>query len=318
VVEFFKRLSTVALVFAIYLACSYGVNQLLFNKMKYVVPKGKTILIVGDSQMQRSLDPEIVCGSVNVSLYSEPYMLTYPKLKRILNQNPHLKTVLLGYRYHLLSASQDQALSEPLKSAEMIRRYYPIMGWSGLADLPHDGRQLFVGTVREGLFLNRNAIKRFIPRQLGGEPDPPYIGAFGGLSGTHLRKDLVDRAIKSHFGTAEHPIRASSLQINALSDIAQLTQARGIQLVLVGNPENERYSSRVPVEMRKAFEETLREMLTEHHVNYIDGNELALPDESFFDPRHLNREGARRFSHFVNERLSRLRGASDGSSRCEP
>lgn len=69
-----------------------------------------TTLIVGASDMEFSVDPQIIKNSCNTASPAENYFYSYYKLKFILTSNPQINTVILGFGYPGLTRASEKDL----------------------------------------------------------------------------------------------------------------------------------------------------------------------------------------------------------------
>ena len=119
-----------ALLLFLFFSINTVINVLIFSKQKPSLGSFN-VLIAGDSHPLRSLNPELFKNAVNISQRGEPYVLTYWKLKKVLN-NYLPDTLILGYSTHNLSSFNDLKFSEDKWSVEMFKRCYPIQELSDI------------------------------------------------------------------------------------------------------------------------------------------------------------------------------------------
>src|SRR6266545_1841324 len=85
-------------------------NKIILNSKLFILNSDVHGLIIGDSHTMTSLNPGMLPSFVNFSQMVESYFYTYYKLKHLLEKNPQIKTVVLGYSYHNLVISQDRSI----------------------------------------------------------------------------------------------------------------------------------------------------------------------------------------------------------------
>jgi hypothetical protein len=74
-----------------------GLKLILNHNTDYYLGKDKTTLIIGDSHIEADLNDSIISNSVNLAVGGSPVYFNYIKLKKILEHNNQIKTVILGY-----------------------------------------------------------------------------------------------------------------------------------------------------------------------------------------------------------------------------
>ena len=68
-------------------------------------------IYIGDSHIEKAINDSIMPNSLNLGTTSESFYFSYYKLKLLLNNNPHVKKVYLGFSYHNLSNYYEKFIS---------------------------------------------------------------------------------------------------------------------------------------------------------------------------------------------------------------
>lgn len=129
--NFVIKLLTFSFILVLYFGLNALINFNIFHRSKLPIDDAK-VLISGDSHPRRSLNPNRFDSAVNISQGSEPYVLTYWKLKYIF-QNHKPDIMLLGFAHHNISAFNDMKFWNKYWSSEMFKRSY-ISGSFGSLD----------------------------------------------------------------------------------------------------------------------------------------------------------------------------------------
>ena len=107
-----------------------GTNYLIISTSKVNLKKSK-ILIIGDSHPKRGINPSYFNNALNICQTAEPYIITFWKLKSILNTvNPEI--LLIGFAPHNFSDFNDLKFSNKTWSLEMFKRTYLIQDFKSL------------------------------------------------------------------------------------------------------------------------------------------------------------------------------------------
>lgn len=240
------------------------------------------LLIAGDSQVQRALRPDEFDSARNIAQDAEPYFISYWKLEKVLGQG-RIETVLLGFDHHQISDFNDRKLIDPFWSTEMFRRIYAIEDIGSLGGIEVDRRGLLLAKVKHmGLW----------PRWV----HDSYLGSYRNSNG---QMDLeAESVIARHYFYHGGECGISTLEISRLRAIVDLCRRKGIRIVLIAPPVNERYFDEIPENFRIRYDELKREF-EGRGVEVWDYSLFPMEDSEFLNADHLNDAGARRFSRVV-------------------
>jgi len=67
--------------------------------------KNKKILFIGDSHIEQGINENLNNSIVNLSQSGDNYLYTYVKLKKIIENNPQIKTIVIGIDIHNIDSS---------------------------------------------------------------------------------------------------------------------------------------------------------------------------------------------------------------------
>ena len=270
-----------------------GLNYLInLNYTNSNVPEQKLdnckILILGDSHVQKSLNPCFFNAAKNISQSAEPYFVTYWKLKKLLHTNKTIDTLLLGFSFHNISAFNDKKLIDPSWSSEMFYRIYPIEEFETLNGIEIDFWEYFKILAREMcLYPKKNHIN--------------YIGCYG----NSRRSDISDynTSIKRHFYYNNNNVGISTTSIDFLNKIITLCRDSKINNILITSPLHKEYLKRIPSNFTQEYLKLKNELTTNNGVPVLDFSSIVLNDTCFLNSDHLNESGARIFSNMVMDTL---------------
>jgi hypothetical protein len=262
-----------------------------------------TTLAVGDSHMATGFDPRSFDGAFNFALHGETYIYNYYKLKHILEDNPRIRTVLLPFDLHSLSA---------WRADRELRDFY----WVRYVDYLELGR--ISGRPLE--YLSKYIRGRLFPymgeyAELLGDPGldsatrrgpgPELVQGFVLKTGTFdkNRERQAVRRVRLHFSGHKTFDETAARYFHK---ILELCSARGMSLVLIKFPVSEPYY-RLAME-RVALSEIYGradEMIKPYrNVRVLDFQKSFFDRDSelFDDPDHLNTAGA----EFLTLEIKRL------------
>jgi len=245
------------------------------------IARTNSILIMGDSQMQK-FAPDLIDGDVeNVASSGEHYFVTYSKLRKMLAAEDHkISTILLGVTLHNFAPMfvnhfdpdhvegkitvQHQMFFYDLFDNEFIPPYKLILD-----------KNFFLGVIRKpvwghDVFTNKN-------------PDPQLLD--WGM------KFIFDGPVKENLSQA---------QTFYLDKIVELCKQENISLVFISAPVHQYYKSHVDPK----YYQTLQKVVSDHanllHVNFLTD---STPSIFMNDVNHLNKEGAELYTRKINLEL---------------
>jgi hypothetical protein len=265
------------------------VNYFIYTNQSIPV-LGKGILIAGDSHTQTSLNPKYFSKAENISQPAEPYVLTFWKLKRILNtHNPD--TLILGFAPHNISQFNDLKFSHHKWSGEMFRRSYTIENYK---------------EIENRVSVDYSTFYRTLIKQIAFYPKRDHIHFLGEYENDTVRNSSDWKsAINRHYYFNEKELSFSDVAINYLDSISTLCNSKRITLVLVSNPVHKNYQAGIPESIWLKYSELQKNYETEFLV--IDKTNEIYPDSLFLNSDHLNEDGATRFTNEVIDRLNEVR-----------
>jgi hypothetical protein len=250
-------------------------------------------LAMGDSHMASGFDPRFFSGSFNLALHGETYVYNYYKLKRILEDNPRIRVVLLPLDFHSFSA---------WRADRALRDYYWVryvnyleLGWLSREPFEYLGKYIrgrfFPYLGESSALLGRSGLDEADRRG----PRPQMVQGYVIKTGTYdkHREEQAVRRVRLHLA---HNQVFDDLLARYFRKILALCAARGKALVLIKFPVSEPYYRLASRRAAKA--EVYRradDMIKPYpNVRVLDfqksffGRDRVL----FDDPDHLNEAGA--------------------------
>ena len=257
----------------------------------FKIEQNKTILILGDSQTEADLNDSIIQNSINFSNSGDPLFFNYIKLKKIIENNDNINTVLLGFSPNNLNS---WGFYEAPKMKSMIVRYFFLMNFSDYLDVI---KYNFNGFIQGVTGVYRSITKKnFLNKSFLTEVD---IGGFRKLpSGTKslLEKDIKDK--KSY-----NKGKPDKLSIKYFLKIVRICQDNNIRLIVINTPVHK--SLVIKQKERKAGYIEYMEKINKN-ILFWDYENFKMDDIYFYDENHLNVQGANHFSNYINEKISEL------------
>lgn len=251
----------------------------------FKIPHDISNVFIGDSHIQCAINDSIVPHSINIAISAESFYFSYYKLERLLDENPSVKHVYLGFSYHSLSNYYDELTSGDF-SSEIAPKYFSIL------PLKEQFRMLY---------WNRNSIAPFLKGiithgiyQIWFKQYFPYIGGFSDyFKDTSADQLSMDKRLIFQFYNEGKVNDFSGLNISYLRKIIKLCKSKNVRLTVLKTPLHWYYFNKIPL----IYKNKLGEILKSEKIDAIDLVNLKLSDECFIpDGDHVSFLGARKTS----------------------
>jgi hypothetical protein len=271
---------------------------LLTNNVSFEVSKAKTILILGDSQTETSLNDSIIKNSINLSKAGDPLFFNYVKLKTIIKNNTHIKTVVLGFSPSNLDS---KGFYEVPKMKSKYINYFYLIEYIDCIDIINSNSEGFIrGVTGLGKYwLNFNEIisgKGIEEMKVGGFRAIPY--GFSELS-EDIKNDIEE--------TKSNP---DTISIKYFYKIADFCEVNDLNLIVLNTPVHESLIKRS--RLRKKGYNTFLKKINPKIVLW-DFEHFKIEDKYYFDNNHLNYKGAEIFSKYIHKELNKFNVSDKGT-----
>ncbi|MDR0543758.1 MAG: hypothetical protein LBG30_00195 [Odoribacteraceae bacterium] len=288
--KFLIRVGVFGCAVAIAAACLAGGAYWMLSRASFKLPAGKHILVVGASRAECAVDDRIFASAVNVAQSACPYLYTYGVIRKFLEENEQLDTVIVSFHYSTLTENIDERwIFRESAMNYKIPLHLSLMDKEDLSLFSH--RKLML--IKSVLNLPYRDVVRFILRGGKASYRELNIGRY-----LRLERDKLQEAIARREETSGER-GLSIFQRDYLQKIAGLCKSRGAELILMTMPL---YKPEVYGEMEKlnAYREAYLP-----DAKYMDYSAFPLADSCRGDIQHLNYKGAAVFSEYLRDHLSR-------------
>ncbi len=254
-------------------------NKQAFDELR--VAPNVTTVFAGDSHVELCIEDRLIPNSYSMGKNAECYYYSYFKIKSILENNPSVDTVYLGFSYHNLSDYYDDFVFGKY-SPYLSGRYFFIMPNSEkvkFLKFNYDNLSLFLRTtLRSGM---ENEFK-------GG-----YLNAFENVT---ANPKTIDGRIDFQFFKGGKLRPFTELNMACLDKIIDLCKERRVELILLNTPLATDYLNKVPPEYRKRYDE----LVVKYGLPVEDFSGLAWGDSCFIpDGDHVSVMGAALASKYL-------------------
>ncbi|MDD5673964.1 MAG: hypothetical protein PHC61_07375 [Chitinivibrionales bacterium] len=289
------KLSAFLLVFII---LSAGIGSVCYLyprailKKKLLIDKSKSILILGDSNTECALNDSIIGKSINISKSAEKYIYSYAKLRTILQCNPCLKTVIIGYSFLNLDNSQDGTMFSDYYLHEGLLRYNLLLNAQEIFLLFSKNPACVIKTIPE--IFNRNLDILRLPKT-------PRIQEFRFGGYFRLVRDKPVDISKEADTATNKECKLSPYQCGYLIKISNLCREKSVKLILLNTPKHPSFIRKLNLNLCKYYYDFYKNSLSSNML--MDHSQFFIPDSGFGDGIHLNWKGAKLYSTKIKDIL---------------
>jgi hypothetical protein len=268
-----------------------GCTLLIVSKTSFTIRKDKSIIVIGDSHTQFAIDDAIFTHAINIAQGGTAYLYSYAKLKRFLDENEHINTVLLSFHYGILTTSiDDDWIFEDKQILNIFPLYFFLLDKEELS--------IFNGNISAIIAFmkipvkNIRAVLKFLIKHTVSYKDL-NIGGYQKSDRNKLQDDFVIHESNKNSDNIKEVY--SLYQLNYLQKIINLCKKKNVELVLFNTPIYD------PV--KYGFEDKLLDYYNLYFkgVRYINYSDYPLPEFGYGDIGHLNFKGAEIFSRYLED-----------------
>lgn len=285
--KFIISISLFSVILFGYFVVIFSVNIVTSNSI--LIDQKKNILIVGDSGLGSSLNDDRMKSAKNICQNSEPYYLTFLKIKFLISKNYTPDTLIIGFGNHNISNYNDYKLKDKFWKNRLFNSYYPFFREIiKIKNLKIDYLRLFSVYVRNMCIIPKKNHHR------------NFIGKFNGLKG-HQEKNDSQKIIDKIYYYKDYGV--SELCISYLDSIVDISLKYNITPILVSAPVSESYYKLIPKLIKDRYY-LIKKKYLNLGIKIIDCSILGYDDKYFFNADHLNIKGALKFTEEVKTKLS--------------
>ncbi|MDR1581941.1 MAG: hypothetical protein LBS55_01570, partial [Prevotellaceae bacterium] len=282
--KFINQIIILATILTIVVVSLTGGIYFIQSQASFELPPDRHILILGDSHTQSAINDDIYQRAANVAQYSAMHLYSYCKLKKFLNENRHIDTVLLSFHYGTLRSGVENRWEN--STFQKVPLYLTLFSWEDIDVFSSKKKNLLKSVFHPPYML----VLKFVIK--GGRISYKDLD-IGGYSWSNRNRLQEDIAIQQEKQTEEEGIWF--YQKEYLLKIVDLCKSRNIELILINTPT---YKPEIYGDLDK-LNDFHNAYLPE--IKYWDYSAFPLPDDCYGDIGHLNYKGAEIFSKYLQK-----------------
>jgi hypothetical protein len=245
---------------------------------------------IGDSHIEQTINDSIIPNSLNIGINSESFYFSYYKLEVLLNNNPSIDNIYLGFSYHNLSNYYDRFINGDY-SYSIAPKYFYILP-------PKQQIRMIYWNKTNLVPFMRSVIKHGFIKLLRNDCSSFLGGYSNNFKSTTAVNSSIDKRLTFQYYNNGSLNPFSKMNIEYLNKIVLLCKSKDIKLYAISTPLYSYYIEKVP----EGYKEKLQEIISESQINYIDLSNLEFKREYFIpDGDHVSKLGAEATSVELNK-----------------
>lgn len=258
-------------------------------KPVFQLPKSVHSLILGHSQPECAFNDSLISNVKNMAQGGEAYFYTYQKIKKLVPENPQIKTIYLSFSNNQIEPRMDEWTYDD----EHIGNYFPkyaaqLDGEDYALLLQHNYKAVLAGELK--------ALKNNLTFLVKGETNFLSNNNWGGY--LHLKRNKLDSIIKVNFIRKikkEFSDSVSTINVNYLEKIVEFCQQKKVKIILYRTPVH-------PILFNEYDEQKFQHLRKQKfaQIPFLDFHDFKLTHDEMGDFDHLNYKGARKFSIYFD------------------
>ena len=256
----------------------------------FTVDKSVTTLILGHSQPECDLNDTLIKNTRNLSQGGEAYIYTYQKVKKIIEVNPQIKTILISF-----SNNQTEELMNKWTYGDAIMEsYYPkysfMMDKQDVSLFVKNNFSSFLSAETKSIASNLKILTNIKKNRLEDRNWGGYL---------YLIRNKTDSLLKTHdtdILKKQKNNKISKVNIDYLSKIVSFCKLKKIKIVFMRLPVHPKLFA---IQDESTFQKIRRTKFND--IPFLDFHNFEATNKEFGDLEHLNHFGAKRFSLFFNQ-----------------
>jgi hypothetical protein len=264
------------------------ISSFLNKDSLYTIDSNTHILILGDSHPECALNDSIIERSKNLAQSADTYFYIYYKLKKIIEANPTIDTVILGFPGNLFIPERDNWIYGEEYLGNKYPKYCHLIAIEDQVFLFFKNPRAFIIAFKDAMktdygFLFSTIQKVYNELNWGG-----YL---------YLVRDDIPKILNEQDKDITRPFYSKSiskLNYKNLNKIIDFCANHNKTIILLNVPIHKMSPRDQTLDLANFVKSDFGS------VTFWDYSDYKLEDEEFGDLTHLNYKGAEKFSSIIN------------------
>ncbi len=294
---------------------SYALNQYLFKTINPVIAPEHTRVSCGVSFSQFSLSDSIIPNFRNASMKGRSGLGVYLATKRIIENNPHVNTIICDASVLGLPAYRDYKFFLSFFAPSEFEGSYPLAGWNDFRAYPINYKYFFKNQMRNEWVPNWRYLKNLFHEKYGFfDFELPYVGSYSPHEGNLLEgsKRVFEKRLKQMQNLTGETAPMSEIDVHYTDSLVRYCAEQDVDLVFYCAPVHKDFQTIIPIEYHQKFKEGLDFLEAQEHVDVLDFSNFDFPDDYFYNVNHLNVKGAQIISRMIRDSLELFTHLKEG------
>lgn len=267
-----------------------SISFITSKSVNYQLDSNITELYIGDSHIQLAINDSLLDHGKNVATSAESYLFSYYKLKKLIETNPNIKKVYLGFSYHNLSSYYDEFINGE-NSPSISPKYFHLLPINEQLKLIYWNSKDLSTFLRSYFSIT---YKYILKKQ-------SFSGSYSNnFQNTFAVDSSMEKRLKFQYYENETDNHFSKTNLLYLEKTIAFCSANNIDLYLLNAPLHPFYKSKIPDDFTNEYKKVIDVLNTK----VMDLSTTPLSDSCYIpDGDHLSIKGATKFTKdfFVNQ-----------------
>lgn len=272
---------------AIVIASNFTANRL----SKYNTKNDTQAIIVGDSHGETAINDKIINNVMNICQGGSAYFYSYLKIKKLLDDNKDINTVVLGYSPQDIEKKRDRWVKDEKYLKANLKKHFHLLP-------PDDFFYIFLLNPYE--VIKSSLSTPLYNLEIFFKNPQKIMNRLGGY--LHVTDNKLEKA-KEIFNSNKGDMQDgfSYCQIDYLLKIYNLCTNRNIKFVLLCTPVHPllKDNNMRNEELMSQYKTLISGKMSQ--AVFIDHSAIQIPQNGYRDLEHLNHVGAKIYSEFLEE-----------------
>lgn len=270
-------------------ASNFILNKYLAN---FNIESKKNVLIVGDSKSECAFNDEMIENTSNFSVLGESFFYNFFKTKKLIEQNPQIKFVLVEISNSQLNSNMDRRIWGEKYMPFKFPVYAPFMDFESLNILqkrnPKEFNSSYISIIKTNFKMLKQRMDYTI--EIKGSKNLNRILTDSIISKSTINKETYE--VESDYSRI--------IDFKYLHKIISYCDSKGVKVYLIRSPLHKQYYGFIN---ESHFQNVIKNEFSK--VEFLDFSRFPLSTDKYADLNHLNKYGSEIFSKWFDASLKK-------------